>query len=122
MRTVSDYKGEEAIELLADIVEPLALILADKEIQKLQQSGAPKLKFIKPALTRHKPEVMEILARIEGVPVEEYKDKVSFTTLPIQILTLLGDPQVSELFSLQGQKTDSQSSGPATEDIKDKEN
>lgn len=113
MKKLSDYKGVEAIELTADIMEPLAMIFADKEILELSKQRGPMIRFIKPALKNHKIEVIEILARIEGVPVEEYVNKISVATLPMQILTLINDPQVRELFPSQGQKMDSQSSGPA---------
>lgn len=121
MKKLSDYKGEEAIDLLADIMEPLALILADSEIQKLVKSRSPYIKYVKVALKNHKKEVIEILAMIEGVPFEEYVKTVTFLTLPTHVMAVINDPQMKSLFTLQGQKMESTSSGPASEGTTDHE-
>ena len=118
LKKLSDYQGEEAIELMADIIEPMTTILGDEEVQKLAKAGvkAPA-KYIKPMLKGHPREVIEILARIEGEPYEEYSKKVNAFTLPVQLLAVINDPQVKSLFTLQGQtaKTSLASFGSATE-------
>lgn len=118
MKKLSDYKGEEAIELMADIIEPMVALIGDAEVQKLAKAGekAP-VKYVKPMLKGHSKEVIEILARIEGEPVETYGEKVNPLTLPIQLLALINDPQVRSLFTLQGQTavTSLASFGSATE-------
>ena len=106
---LSDYKGEDAIEVLADIIEPLALILADKEIRQLVQDKGTKtapIKLVKPALKNHKKEVLEILARIENVPVDEYAETVNVFTLPMQVLDFINDKNVQNLFTSQRQTPD----------------
>lgn len=122
---LSDYKGEEALDVLADIIEPLALILADKDIGELaSKKGTPVLAFVKPILKNHKKEIIQILARLENETVEEYTPKISIFTLPMQIVDLINDPQVQSLFLSQEQNpvTLSASSSPATETIEAKEN
>lgn len=108
MRMLSDLKGEEALDVLADIIEPMALVFADEEIQKLQKmqkegKKIPPIEYIKPALKNHKEEVLTILARIENIPVDEYRDSVNFLTLPLQILSVVNDPIVKSLFHSQSQ-------------------
>ena len=115
---LSDYKGEEALDVLADIIEPLAMIISDKEIQALaKQENTPAIKFIKPAIKNHKSELIEILARLENMPVEEYSETVNLFTLPMQVLDLINDPEVQSLFRSQGksQLTSLASSSSATE-------
>jgi len=119
MKRLSDYKGEEAFEVLADIMEPLAVILADEEILPLARSKAPAIKYVKPILKNHKEELMSVLARLDGTPIEEYKESVNLITLPAQIMTFINDPQVRSLFTLQNQRTESSSSGPALEGTKE---
>ena len=121
---LSDYKGEAALDVLADIIEPLTLVMADDEIQKLAKAKAPVLKFVKPALKNHKKEIIEILARIENEPIDEYKEKVSVFTLPVQILDLLNEPEVQKLFQSQAQipVTPLASSTPAMENTEAAEN
>ena len=120
MKLLSDYKGEEALDVLADIIEPLSLILASEGVQEVyakQKAGntvAPA-EFIKPALKYNKAEVLVILARIEGIPVEQYKQEVNFLTLPLQILSVINDPAIKSLFTSQSQtsSTSTASSGSA---------
>lgn len=120
MKLLSDYKGEEALDILADIIEPLSLILASEGVQEVyakQKAGkkvAP-VEFIKPALKENKDEVLAILARIEGVPVEDYRKNVNFMTLPLQILSVINDPNIKSLFTSQSQtsSTSTASSGSA---------
>lgn len=121
---LSDYKGEEALDVLADIIEPLAMILSDKEIQELaKQKNVPAIKFIKPAIKNHKKELIEVLARLENESAEEYAEKVNLLTLPMQILDLVNDPEVQSLFRSQekSQVTSLASSSPAMESTEAKE-
>lgn len=106
MRKLSDYKGEEAIDLLADIIEPMALILADKSIRAMVENKdekVPIIKLVKPLLKSHKKELIEILARVAEMPVEEYEKTISVFTLPIQVMDLINDPMVQSLFTSQSQ-------------------
>lgn len=115
---LSDFKGEEAIDVLADIIEPLTYILADEEIQKLStEKNVPTIKYVKPMLKNHKKEVIEVLARLDNKSVEDYKSTLSLVTLPMQVLELINDPEVQSLFQSQEQSqvTPIASSSPAME-------
>lgn len=82
---LSDYKGEEALDVLADIIEPLTAIFADEEFRDLtKQKNTPVVKFVKPMIKNHKKELIEVLARLENKPVEEYKQGLTLMTLPLQ--------------------------------------
>ena len=100
---LSDYKGEAALDVLADIIEPLTMILADEEMQKLAKTHAPTLAYVKPAIKNHKQQVFEVLARLENEPVEEFKANCSLITLPKMLLDLFNDPEVQSLFTQQVQ-------------------
>ena len=69
MRKLSDYKGDEAIELWADLIEPIAMILADKSMEATIKSGKPKIVVAKEILKAHKKEATEILLRIDPEPL-----------------------------------------------------
>ena len=60
---------------------------------------------------------MQILATMDGVPVDEYKCNVF--SLPVKILELLNDPEMIQLFQYQGQTGDANSSGSASENTED---
>ena len=70
MKKLSDYKGEEAIDLWADLLEPICTILQDDEIAKVYRSGAPLVSAVKLALKNHKKETTEILLRIDPTPID----------------------------------------------------
>lgn len=100
---LSDFRGEEALDVLADIFEPLALICADPEIQSLREQPRPMMDYIKPILKNRKKEIIQILARLNNQPEEEYKANLSLVTLPLQILEFMNDPEIQSLFFSQSQ-------------------
>lgn len=112
---LSDYKGEQALDILADLIEPAASIMADKEIVALARAKAPPLKIIRPAIKNHKKEVIEILAILDGENPEGYADKVGILTLPGKLIEILNDPDVMSLFTSQGQTTEETYSTSASE-------
>lgn len=112
---LSEYEGEQALDILADLIEPATAIMGDKRLAEiLQDEKAPKSRALAVAIKNHKKEVIEILAVLDGVPVSEYK--VNVFTLPKKLLEILNDPMLTELFRSQGLKTEA-SSGSATENI-----
>lgn len=72
MKKLSDYKGEDAIELWADLLEPLSNILTNQKIVKTVTSGAKPLIIAKDILTECKTEAVEILLRIDDTPIDGF--------------------------------------------------
>ena len=93
---LSDYKDEDALDLLADIIDPATEIIADDEIRKAVRTES-KLAVIKIILKNHKRAVMEILAAMDGVPVEDYHVKV--WTLPTKLLEIMNDKELMDFFT-----------------------
>lgn len=113
MKKLSEYKNEEALDLLAEIIDPVALIFADKKfVENLQKN---KLSAIKYVLKEHSKSILEILASLDGVPVEEYECNV--ITLPITLMQVLNDEDLLDFFKSQGLKMEDESFGSATENI-----
>ena len=109
---LSDYKGEQALDLLADLMEPVDGIMADKAIADAVKRNRPKLEIAKTAIKNHKREVVEILAILDGENPENYAEKITIFSLPSKLLEILNDPDFMSLFTSQGQKTET-SSGSA---------
>lgn len=108
MKKWSDYKGEDAIDLLADIIEPLGTIFADPNIRKLAEDKKTKrITLVREALKSHKADVLAIMARIADMPVEEYTETVNAFTLPIELLSIVNDPSLTSLFTSQSHIADS---------------
>lgn len=118
MRKLSDYKGEEAIELWADLLEPLTVILQDVELINGMKEGKPKLILAKIMLKNHSAEVYEMLERIDPEPL----DGLNILVRLISLLSEMAENEsVSAFFGFAGlAKTDSESSGSVTEITEEK--
>lgn len=99
---LSEVKGERALDVLADIIEPISEIIADKEVAKTLRSGK-KSKAVSLAIKNHKKAVIEVLAALDGKSVNEYE--CNLLSLPKQVLDIVNDPAVIELFTSQTPKT-----------------
>lgn len=98
---LSEIKGEKAIEVFADLLEPVGRIFTDEEIRKSVGDNESQAAIIKKMLKRHSKEVIEMLAIIDDVPVEKYE--VNFVTLPAKLIELFNDEAVTQLFQSQSQ-------------------
>ena len=109
--------NEEELDLFADLLDPAAEILTDEAVRSVFTSGGKPITAIKYAIKNHKAAVLEILARIDGVPVEDYH--ISALALPVKLLALLNRPELKGLFSSAGQTNDAAPSGSHTENTED---
>lgn len=111
MRKLADIRGEDALDVLADILEPAAEIMTDDEFKRLMRANK-KLKAIKVALKQHKFAVLTILAVMDGEDVSTYSPGLA--VLPIKLLELLNDPDMIQVFYSQSPNEDGKTSGSAT--------
>ena len=114
---LSDIKGEKALDVVADLIEPVAEIMCDKEISEIRKQEGGRIKAISLAIKNHKSAVMSILAALNGQTVEEYAKECNVLSLPKQLLDIINDPAMFDLFTSQNQET-STPSGSAMENIK----
>lgn len=112
---LSEFKGDEALEVLADLVEPCVELFKDKELIRLVQKGETRAKGIAKALRDHKDEVFTILAITEGETVEEYRKKANIMSLPKKLLEIFNDKELVGFLSEQAQMEAQTSFGLATE-------
>ena len=115
---VTDIKGKDAIDVMADILEPLTTILADEEIDQLSKTGT-RLQAITHALKKYPDEVIYILARLDNEQPEEYE--VNLVTLPRKLLEIINAPELQFLFTSQARNNDNDSSGSVTESTEETE-
>jgi len=109
-----DYKGEAAIELMADLFDPAMAILGKPEVKKaFQDSSVPLLGKAKAMMKYASHETLEIMAMIDGTPVEEFKPTIP--EIMKRLLDMLSNPEFMSLFTSQGQNTEGDTSGSATE-------
>lgn len=121
---LSEVKGERTLDVVAEIIEPIANIAEDPEAAKLfQREKIPqgvsakkilmdRIKKSVPALIKgHKNDLVTILAAIEGVSPDEYRDSLNLVKLGNDVLGLMLDSAFVELFT-QAQSGDSSGSAP----------
>lgn len=116
MKKLSDFKDEQALDLLAEIFEPAVNVMSDDEFLKAWDRGK-RMEAVKAAIKNHKSDVMKVLAAMEGVPVDEYHCNIF--TLPIRLGEIIGEimkePELMAFFTPQGRKKSETTSGSVTE-------
>lgn len=120
MKGLTDYKGDEAIELWGDLLEPMTVILGDKKIADSIKSGKPKMMIAKDILLLHKHEAEQIILRIDDTPI----DGLNILIRLVKILTEIGqNEEIKSFFGYAEQaETEDASSGSPTENTEGAEN
>lgn len=112
MKKLSEFCGEDALEVLADIIEPASEIMTDKELIALFRSRQ-MAKASALALRHHPKSILRIMARLDEADPATYSP--SLIQLPKMLVELFNDPELVDLFTSQGRTTDQTNSGSATE-------
>ena len=95
MKKLSDYKGEEAIELWADLLDPFIEIIGDPNISGLLKAKKPPVITAREILKNYKKQATEILLRIDPTPVNGLNILIRL----ISLLTEIGnDPTMKSFF------------------------
>ena len=112
--------NEDKLELFADLLEPAGAILSDRGLARLWQLG-DRFGAIRAAIKGHKREVIEIMARFEGVEPRDYK--IDGIALFLTLAKLFNRPDLDgmteNLFTSQHQSEGGAPSGAATENTGD---
>lgn len=114
---ISEVKGEKAIDMLADLIDPITEIAGDAAVKEVITKGN-RLEAVKTILKSHKKQVLEIMAIMDGEDPETYSP--SLPEIPLKILEFFNDPVFAPFFSSQGQNQEEVFSGSATGNIGDK--
>lgn len=116
MKRLSDYKDDAAFDLLADLLEPISVIFADREIRTIWNK--PKIEVAKYILKNHKKAATDILKAID--------DSIEITPISIlkgviEIITdIEKDPTIKDFFKSAEQESGAAvTSGSATENTED---
>lgn len=116
---LSEFKGEDALDVLAEILEPATAIFNDEAIRKAWSSGSNVAACIKIALKSHKKEILTIMAALEQKPYNEFVETVNVLTLPVQLMQIMRDKELMGFFTGLQATTTEESSGVVMELIND---
>lgn len=103
MKKISEYQDEEALDLLADLIDPFTSLIAVKEVREAIRKKE-RMKGIKYAIKGNKKALIEIMALLNGVPVEEFHCNVF--TLPSMALQVLNDKELLNFFVALSKEVD----------------
>ena len=121
---LSDIKGDRTLEVIAEIIDPIANIAEDEAAAMFKPEKLPEGMDAKSFLTKrirkslptllrnHKSDIIAILSSIEGTSPEKYSSVLSLAKLIKDIIELLTDEAFAQLF-ISAQSGDS--SGSAQE-------
>lgn len=111
---LSDIRGEKAIEVIADLIDPIAGIASDPKCANLfkgdikkgetpRQAGIRNLRAKVPYLLKaHSAEVISILATLNGMPGET----LNVFSITKGIIDMLSDKELIELFTSAAQSVE----------------
>lgn len=125
---LSDIKGDRTLEVIAEIIDPVANIAEDEAAsamfkrEKLPDGMTAKKFLMKrvrkslPVLLKgHKADIIAILSAIEGVSADEYAGALNLVKLVKDCTDLLTDEAFMELFISAQSETNSGSAPASTE-------
>lgn len=114
MRKLSEIRGEDALDVLADIIEPVSKIFEDENFVAYAKAGN-RLMLTQNVLREHKREILTVLAILEDVQPDKYNPSV--IEIPALVINLFNDPDLISLFQLAAPSAFSGSATESTEGI-----
>lgn len=126
---LSDVKGDRTLDVIADIIDPIANIAEDKKavdlfIRKKLPEGITTKQFLLkrarecvPALLKdHKADIISILSAIEGTSTEEYSGRLDLAKLFKDCWDLFTDEAFIDFFTFPQNEGGEDLSGSASGD------
>lgn len=120
MKKLSDYKDEQAIELWADLLDPLVEIFKDQRIIDAFRSGKPTIVLAQEMIKSHANEVSKMLLIVDPTPLNGLNILIRLVGV---LNELMEDPTLSDFFGLSAvAKKQETSFGSAMENTGDSQN
>lgn len=125
---LSDIRGDRVLDVIADIIDPIANMVQDKDVaamfeRKAVPEGmdardffAKRMRKGMPVLLKgHKADIIAIMAAIEGVTPEQYAASLDFPKLFTDVMELVTDDALLDFLSSSGTEKDADAPGAASE-------
>lgn len=104
---ILELENEQALDALAELIDPLNEILTDEELKKIANGGGNALGIIKKILKDHKQSIIQIIATLDNIEPNDVK--INILTLLArfgELKTLYYTSGIRDLFSSQVETTD----------------
>lgn len=102
MKKLADYKDAEAIELWADLLEPITKIMADKDVANTVKSGKAPFMIASEILKSHKEDAITIILRIDPTPIDGLNLIVRIVDI---VMEIMNNEEVKGFFASAEQAT-----------------
>lgn len=109
---LSDIKGDRVLDVIADIIDPIANMVQDKDVAAMFERGAvpdgmeardffaQRMRKGLPVLLKgHKADIIAAMAAIEGVTPEQYAASLDFPKLFTDVMELMTDDALLDFLS-----------------------
>ena len=109
---LSDIKGADVFDVIADCIVPITNIAADEKAMALfKKQVVPKGTDVRavaikrlaagvpPLMRDHKDDLVAILAAVNLTPVDEYAKELTLGKLISDLADLIGDPMFADFFT-----------------------
>ena len=108
----SDFRGADALDLFADLLDPIANIASDEKFRAMVGKSG-RADIARYLLKDKKADVLEILAKMNGTTVEEYN--ANAIEMLSQLMEIINDKEFVKFFQSQGLMAADVPFGSATE-------
>lgn len=130
---LSDIKGDRVLDVIADIIDPIANMVQDKDVAAMfkreavpdgmeaRDFFAKRMRKGLPVLLKgHKADIIAVMAAIEGVTPEQYAASLDFPKLFTDIMELVTDDAFLNFLSSQetGKGADAPGSASASSEAR----
>lgn len=119
MKKLSEFKDDEAMDVLAEILDPMVNIMKNKDFvlairgDREKEIKPNRVEAIKIAIKDNRSDVVKVMAVLNETPVEEFH--YNLLTLPQMMVEMFNDKELMGFFGYQSEKDSETSSGSATE-------
>lgn len=124
---LSDIRGDRVLDVIADIIDPIANMAQDKDVaamfeRKAVPEGmeardffAERMRKGMPVLLKgHKADIIAIMAAIDGVTPEQYAESLDFPKLFTEVMELVTDNAFLDFLSSPETKKGADAPGAAS--------
>ena len=124
---LSDIKGDRVLDVIADLIDPIANMVQDKDVaamfkreavpdgMKARDFFAKRMRKGLPVLLKsHKADIIAIMAAIEGVTPEQYAASLNFPKLFTDVMELVTDDAFLDFLSSSETGKDAGAPGSAS--------
>lgn len=125
---LSDIKGDRVLDVIADIIDPIANIAQDKDVAAMfERKAVPEgmgardffakrmRKGMPILLKNHKADIIAVMAAIEGVTPGQYAASLDLPKLFTDVMELVTDDALLDFLSSSGTGKDADAPGAASE-------